>query len=225
MSAFVYDTLHMWYIIFYLCVRHGQSKFKHVLWQCARGLCPYSPTSRKPPPPKKFQTLPSSRVCLGCSQTLGSHAIVAAACPPSQQPPALRVPLGARRALAVRRAAGEEDDRLVRQVRLDLDAVLLEVDDEAQLLGGGPVLHHHRRVPLREAVLVEEGRAHEAAHQRRVALRRPRDRLRPASVEVPLPHAPVRRQRVPSQCHHGRDVVLRNQVRSPGHLHERWNVV
>ena len=67
MSAFVYDTLHMWYIIFYLCVRHGQSKFKHVLWQCARGLCPYSPTSRKPPPPKKFQTLPSSRVCLGCS--------------------------------------------------------------------------------------------------------------------------------------------------------------
>ena len=86
------------------------------------------------------------------------------------------------------------------------------------------------------AVLVEEGRAHEAAHQRRVALRRPRDRLlisprisphlprsplrrprdrllaappsiahdtpvarcpahrsrlRPASVEVPLPHAPA----------------------------------
>ena len=37
--------------------------------------------------------------------------------------------------------------------------------------------------------------------------------------------APVRRQRVPSQRHHGRDVVLRNQVRSPGHLHERWNIV
>ena len=77
-----------------------------------------------------------------------------------------------------------------------------------------------------------------------------RGRLRPASVEVPLPHAPashtarrgsgtstgdgppesaapapVRRQRVPSQRHHGRDVVLRNQVRSPGHLHERWNIV
>ena len=46
------------------------------------------------------------------------------------------------------------------------------------------------------AVLVEEGRAHEAAHQRRVALRRPRDRLLISPRISPhLPRSPLRRPR------------------------------